>query len=413
MRSALLNPGMVFPIVDDVSDEAVETVHQERVAQAVSVHVTDTFDAAREAWLALEATGLFTAYQRYEWISSWHRHVGAASGVEPRIVTVEKDGRPVLVLPFGLTRGQLGTIIRFLGGTHANYNLGLFDRDFMAEIDATTLFDILKRVGAADDQIDLIHLCNQPHVWQGQRNPFSLLPNHPAANNAFATTLMPDFDALLKERRGSRGRKKLRWQKNALKDVGGYRFIRATTVAEASRILDAFCAQKAERFDAQGIHNAFANKGVDAFLTELIAHSIDSDTPAIELYGLEIDGKLRATYAGGVADGRFSGFFNSIATDEYTRVSPGELLLTEIIRTCCERGLTAFDLGIGEARYKLAWCDQRETLFETLFPISMRGRIDAGLLTAKLAAKRTVKQNPKLMGFAAATRRTLHHCSIL
>ena len=108
------------------------------------------------------------------------------------------------------------------------------------------------------------------------------------------------------------------------------------------------------------------------------------------------------------SEGRFSGFFNSIATDDYTRVSPGELLLAEVIRYCCEEGLEMFDLGIGEARYKSAWCDIREPLFDTFVAITARGVLDTLVFCSKLRLKRSIKQNPRLWAFAASMRKTLH-----
>ena len=75
-------------------------------------------------------------------------------------------------------------------------------------------------------------------------------------------------------------------------------------------------------------------------------------TPPIELYALKVDDIILATMGGTVGGGRFCGMFNSMLSDRFEIESPGEQLLTQLVRHCCERGLTGFDLGIGELQYK-------------------------------------------------------------
>jgi CelD/BcsL family acetyltransferase involved in cellulose biosynthesis len=107
---------------------------------------------------------------------------------------------------------------------------------------------------------------------------------------------------------------------------------------------------------------------------------------------------------GMVRDGRFSAMFNSIPADQFRSESPGEQLLVNMIRSCCERGLDTFDLGVGEAAYKDMFCPDEEPLFDTCLPLSARGHALVAIERAKSAVKRTIKQNRSLWSAVVRAR---------
>ena len=97
--------------------------------------------------------------------------------------------------------------------------------------------------------------------------------------------------------------------------------------------------------------------------------------------------------------------FNSFdQAPEIARFSPGDILLTRLIRTQCSLGRTALDLGIGEARYKRLFCKEAEDLVDVFFLVTMKGRLCAAALKRLVAAKRYVKQTPWLWWLAQALR---------
>ena len=119
--------------------------------------------------------------------------------------------------------------------------------------------------------------------------------------------------------------------------------------------------------------------------------------PVIELYAASVGDTIIATFGGIVADGRFSGMFNSIAGAEFRNYSPGELLLANVIRMCCERGLDRFDLGIGDAAYKQVYCKDAEALYDSVIPITAAGQVVAPIWRAGLALKGKVKKSDTLL----------------
>jgi CelD/BcsL family acetyltransferase involved in cellulose biosynthesis len=97
--------------------------------------------------------------------------------------------------------------------------------------------------------------------------------------------------------------------------------------------------------------------------------------------------------------------FNSIAQGRYAVESPGEQLIVNLVRGCCERGLDTFDLGIGEAHYKHLFCGDAEPLFDSYLPLGTTARLFSIAFAFSASIKRAVKQRPALWALVRAARR--------
>jgi len=156
---------------------------------------------------------------------------------------------------------------------------------------------------------------------------------------------------------------------------------------------------------SMGIHDAFAEPGVRRFI-EAAATECDADeAPPVELYALSVGDIIVATMGGMIGGGRFCAMFNSIAPGRFAVESPGEQLIVRLVRQCCERGLTSFDLGIGKARYKSLFCGDAEPLFDSYLPLTARGRAAAFAFSTAATIKRAIKQRAPLWGLVRTVRR--------
>lgn len=376
-------------------------------AAAIGITVYTSLAEVEPLWRAFEERAIRSIYQRFDWVSAWVGNVAAAEGITTTVVVGWRCGETQFILPFGRLRRRSGMSVGWLGGSHVNVGMGLYDPDFMAGITAPEMLRIMRNVAAALAPVDFFALCNQPESWQGYPNPMGHLPGRQADQPVFCLPLESDFAAVVERHNGARKRKKLRWQENTLAKVGGYRFVRTTTEAEALRLLDAFLEQKTEQFARSGVDNVFAKPGVADAFRALIATASRGEDSLIELYGIEIGGRYRATFAAGVDRGRMHGYFAGISLDEYQRVSPGELLLMRLIRQCCERSLSEFDLGVGEERYKTAWNMRAEPQFMSLIPVSYRGHAAVAGHRLISALRIAIRTNPQLWRMAKRLRQKL------
>ncbi len=149
-----------------------------------------------------------------------------------------------------------------------------------------------------------------------------------------------------------------------------------------------------------GIPDPFADAGVRRFLAAAAEERQDSET-SVRLYGLELNGAIVATYIGAVTERRFSGMATSYEPDPaVTKVSPGEILLIDLIRSECRAGRKVFDLGVGEARYKTTICDQVEELVDSFIGVTLKGRMAAAASRRAQAAKAYAKRHRALYALA-------------
>ena len=134
--------------------------------------------------------------------------------------------------------------------------------------------------------------------------------------------------------------------------------------------------------------------------------SIGSGVAPVDFYALRCGERIVATFGGTRRGRRFSGMLMSFAADpDLAKTSPGELLLSEVLKLHCADGLVAVDLGIGEARYKESYCPEVQPLFDSLVGVTPRGRLFARAEAARLQLKRAVKQSRWAWALARRLRR--------
>lgn len=372
----------------------------------VVLSVVNDVGAAEDTWRALEGSGLLSPYQRFNLLASWQSHVGAASGVEPFLVTGHDalSGEPLFLWPLGLSTQWPLRLVHFLGGKHVSFNVGLWRDDIAANLIPDELAAILAALGH-ETRADLLVLLRQPQHWRGIENPFAALPHQPCADQCTRLDLDRTGDELIKTVIGSAMRGRLRTKERRLQKLPGYRVTMARTPADVDRLLARFFAMKSIHMAAQGIPNVFTEPGVADFIGEACHRGLSKGQPAIELHALECDDEVLALFGASCDAHRFSLMFNTYTLSDNARQSPGLVLLTHLVEHCAARGMTSFDLGVGAAHYKTFFCKEPEPLFDSFLPLSPLGRLAAHGLGAAHGAKRMVKETPALRDMVSFVRR--------
>jgi CelD/BcsL family acetyltransferase involved in cellulose biosynthesis len=362
--------------------------------------VYDEPRAARAAWADIYDDALATPYQSYDFVSVWLRTIGRSLGAEAMIVVVRDDrGETSAILPF-CRRRLLGLAIAgFVGGKHANFHMGVF-RAGLA-VDRGAIDDLLRRI-AHSQRIDAFAFVNQPHVWQGDVNPFSVLGGQASPSHGHSTEPGGDFNAWLDAHYSKAAQKKLRKKARRLEEQGAVSSFTARDAASTAAALETFFAHKAAHAKATGGADDFAETVAKRFL-EAAASGGPGARPVIELHGLRCGDRIVAVFGGLARADRFCGIVTSHDHDiEIARSSPGELLIHELVRDLIRRGFTTFDLGVGEGRYKDAFCENAEPLFDTAVAFTFLGRWAGAAFLLRQRVKGWIKRRP--WAWSLATR---------
>lgn len=365
---------------------------------SLSIRVFDSLGAAEADWRRLLDVATVSPYQTYEIQAAWFETIGRSLGLEPFIV-VARDAadRAVALLPLAITTNGMLRIARFIGNRESNFNIGLFAEGLHERRAARRLLSEAARYAPAPP--DLYYLSNMPRCFDGVDNPLAFEEAPDSASFAYGAALPGATDELT-ARLSKDARKKLRKKEARLAEMGTLTYAHCVTGERARVVLESLIAQKSTRLADMGVTQLSAQPGMRAFLERV------TDEGMLELHALALNNRIIAVYAGFTRDGRFSGMLNSFdMDDEIARSSPGDLLLHALMRNLVARGMTRFDLGAGEARYKRAVCDETIVLCDAVVPVNIKGAVAAPILTRALQIKRRIKQSPALSRALARWRR--------
>lgn len=367
------------------------------------IEIVEGLDAAEPLWRGFEATAVKSPFQRFDWIAAYVASAGCQDDI--RIAAVrDRSGRLKLMMPLSVSSHMGCRIAAGIGGKHASFNMPLMAPGLSGAMAPGQAQSLLAEIGRAL-RIDAFALAGLPTSWRGEPNPFAAL-GRPAPDRAYTLALAATGDDTLARCMSKDGRKKLRSKERALAQLGTVSFLEARSDAEIDLVLDAFFRQKQERFRELGIRDPFLDDDVRAFVHRAARPSAAGSLPAIALFALTLDGSPLAVFGGAIDADQLAGMFISFdGGNEASKFSPGDILVSRIIRTCCERGLSGFDLGVGEARYKRTFCDREIELADVIVPLTWRGRAYASACASWLATKRRLKASPSAMRLLSALRR--------
>ena len=374
-----------------------------KASRIASVDILSDLDQAEPIWRGLEDQAQFsTPYQRFDFLATWQRQVGAREGLRPFIV-IAYDGerRPLLLLPLALGHQHGVRTARFMGGKHATFNMALWDRDFVTGATAADLDGLISAISQRSEA-DVLALVQQPLRWRDLPNPMALLPHQPCANDCPLLAMEPG--AAPATLISNSFRRRLKGKERKLQPLPGYRYHVATDDADITRLLDWFFRIKPIRMAEQKLPNVFAEPGAEDFIRTACTTALAGGGHAIDIHALECDEEVIAIFAG-VADGhRYSMMFNTYTMSPSSKYSPGLILMRDIIDHYAGLNYRAFDLGIGSDDYKRLFCKGDEPIFDSFIPLSLRGKLAAGAMSGINRAKRMVKHNPALFEMAQRLR---------
>jgi len=358
-----------------------------------------------QEWRAFERSADCTVFQSFDWMSAWHRHVGARNGVIPAIVAVRDGGGGLLmILPLMIESGAVRRLT-WLASDLCDYNAPLLAPDFSRLIDETRFAelwrDILERLRSHPDyRYDLIQLEKMPAQVGAQRNPmigFAVALN---PSNAYATELGDDWERFYAAKRSSSTRRRDRTKRNKLTQFGEVTFVTPAQPEEVAVSFEILMQQKTRQFARMGVPNIFAAPGYPEFYREVAARRPDM----VHISRLDVGDAPAALNYGLVFRGRYYHVLASYTDHEMSKYGPGAAHLHELISHAIGRGCDTFDFTIGDERYKRDWCESHIKLYDYVAMATARGAVVAGPLLAMRAAKRWIKQTPAVWNAVTKVR---------
>jgi len=369
-------------------------------APDVNFDIYASLDAVEDEWRRFQHVAECTAFQSFEWLATWQRHIGARDGARPVIVVGRfADGGTAFILPLAVESRRSVRRLCWLGQDLCDYNAPLLARDFAQRVTPSRFLALWRELLArlqSDRALhcDWIEFEKMPHSVGVQRNPFVDLGVMANANSAHITQLGDNWEAFYRVKRSSATRRRDRAKRKRMGEFGEIRFETATEPDDLRRTLDTLWEQKKQIFAHKGIGDIFARPGYREFFADFACNP--NSRRLAHVSRVRIGPTCAAANFAIVFGDCYYHVLSSYCHGEMTRFGPGTLHLRELLAYAIGRGLRLFDFTIGDEPYKLEWSDLRLQLYDYSAAATWRGWPASLLSTARRRVKRFIKQTPLL-----------------
>ncbi|HZD92047.1 MAG TPA: GNAT family N-acetyltransferase [Pseudolabrys sp.] len=375
-------------------------------AHDITIDVYDDLGAVEDVWRAFERLADGTAFQTFEWLSTWQQHIGAREGVRPAVVIGrDDDGAVLFLLPLAMTRRRYGRVLSFLGSELCDYNAPLLAPDFARRLaDPMPLLQRVLNTLRARCGYDVVFFEKMPETVGAQANPFLKLSVMLHPSGSYQTRLGDDWDAFYREKRSTSTRQRDRGKRKKLGKFGAIGIVHPDTDADILATLDVLMAQKGKAFERMGVADMFAKPGYRDFYR---AMATGPATRALtHVSRLQVGDEMAAVNLGLTFRDRYYYVLASYGDGEMSRFGPGAAHLRDLMEYAIGRGFGVFDFTVGDEPYKREWCGE-SPLYDHIAGANARGAVVAAGLREARALKRRIKRNPRLWQIALRAREVL------
>jgi CelD/BcsL family acetyltransferase involved in cellulose biosynthesis len=352
-------------------------------------------------WDILHAeTGSRNPFSTFTWCACWWKHFG--QGKQLRIFIFRNDGKTSGILPlvslFPLPCAGRPIMLQLPGMPLADWEDLLLSPD--RNILRGQITEFLDYLSTGEKHWDWIYL---KRLFL-QDPPFSMLLDEIRNRADFRHYLLPSethsfipiessWDAYFQKRSGKQ-RYNLRRARKLLNQKGKVEFQKIEDPDRIEHALDAIddLSRKSRKYDRgtslvrDSHHRSFFSEIAGEFLSR----------GSISLWQLKIDGKVIGCEYSLVYNGNYYGYYSDF-DPEYSRCSPGLLILSHVIQDSFNNRLNAFHLGAGSGFHKEMWSAVEKSSFELhLIRNTPASRF---MLLPALKAWQAVKRSGKLKRF--------------
>lgn len=369
---------------------AVALFHVERIRGAAKV--LENIAALRAA--GVEATG----FQTEQWLSALFSDVAPHAGAEPSLVVLRRRESGAVALAMPLVVRAIGAL-RY--GEFADLGLTDYCAPLVGSEPPATREEAVALIEALRSElrdVDIIRLEKMPAIIGGHANPL-LLPegSHPSrfsGNRLTVATTVNDYIAS----RGKKYRKEAERSRRRLEDMGTLTHSRATTVEEIDHAYQRLETWQQARHLRAGHDYRLSQPQVSKFYRGLLVANRNRDFA--NLFTIEVEGQLVAALLGITHGTTFTLLRIADAGEDWRHCSPGRMVVIEAMEYLVARGITTFDMGIGDYPFKRWIGCEPHPLYDRLIAITPRGHAHA--LFDRL--KRRIRANQTLTTIACRIR---------
>jgi D-aspartate ligase len=381
------------------------------VPSKLSFQIYGDLAAVEGDWRRFEREADCTAFQTFDWLASWHRHIGLRQGVRPAIIVGRYGNDEIaFILPLCVAPARLARRLCWLGQELCDYNAPLLAADFSQRVPRERFLALWRELRAQMScdplwRYDWIEFEKMPQKIGAQINPFTFLRVAPNASSAHSTHLADDWEKFYTAKRSSATRRRDRTKRRHLSAFGEIRFVTASGPDDRRRTLETLLEQKSRSLARKGIADIFARPGHREFFLDLASNP--QSRHLFHLSRVEVGESCAAANFGIVFGDCYYHVLASYDDGDIAQYGPGSLHLREQMAEAIRAGLKRFDFTIGDEPYKLEWSDTSLKLYDFAATATLRGLPARTASAVRRRIKRFIKQTPWAWRLASRARSTI------
>jgi len=349
-----------------------------------------------DRWDALvEALPRPSPYLLHGWVTSRVRH--RVGGAEPQVHVARRDGRLVGVLPLEVVRRRGMRVGGFAGGPSTTWP------DVLLAADEPEETARLLVASARRSSCDF-------HLFEGiardsriaELADLVLVERYENARFDFGR----GWEVVYREKISKRHRQDYRKKREQLAALGRLETRVARSADELNAVLDDTVRLHELRWGSRYDASGYGGPASRAAMREAVARL--AERGSYRIVTLELDGTpiafLSHFVVAGTAVGHRTGF-----DPAYGAHSPGALVFFDAFAACEADGITRFEFGGGDDRYKTSLADVMEPLYDGIgLARGARGTLAAPVCRQVLVQGRRMRRSPRVRTAYKRVRDAVH-----
>jgi CelD/BcsL family acetyltransferase involved in cellulose biosynthesis len=374
--------------------------HRREAAPNLTLRIYSDLAVVEAEWRRFERLADCTAFQTFDWLASWHQHIGRRDGVRPAIAVGRYgDGETAFLLPLCVAPGLSTTRLCWMGQELCDYHAPLLAADFWQHVTPDLFLAAWRQLldqmrGNPLLNYDWIEFEKMPQIIGGQINPFTYLSVTTNASGVHLLQLGDDWEKFYAAKRSSATRRRDRAKLRHMSEYGEVRFITASDPDDARRTLETLIEQKSRSLARKGIADIFAPAGHREFYLDVASNL--KTRHLVHISRVEIGTTYAAVNLGIVFGDCYYHVLASYDDGEISHYGPGAFHLRELMAHAIGLGLKRFDFTIGDEPYKLDWSDTDVKLYDYVAAVTWRGLPACWSSRVRRRIKRFIKQTPQV-----------------
>ncbi|SNZ19692.1 GNAT family N-acetyltransferase [Cohaesibacter gelatinilyticus] len=303
-----------------------------------------------------------TAFQHPIWMSAMQKKLCKSLSFEPVTLVVKtvKEGLLVALLP--LVQKRLGPfrILEYSNFGVVDHACAIVDRDFHDELmNWSELPDMVDNALGAYDLLWIKHVRHQ-ELWLSTFFGKQIVIKE-AGFGTYATELGDNYQTWKQNKLSANRRSDLRRKRGKLEQAGSLELRIASQADEIDRLFDFLRTVRADRFTGADGKDFLQNPLFFDFYKQLAqTHSVHGYPVTA---GLFLDGAIVAAAFGIKDGGTFKFLLPGADYKRFGRFSPGKVLIDLMIERLMDKGVTCFDLSVGDEDYKASFGTKPENIY--------------------------------------------------